>query len=78
MCVELDSRVRSARTVEERSLTWTNPVAMITPVPNCLIAVNAMPLMARKGSLFSIMGKKTAMELVPSIANSEPIRSGTL
>lgn len=57
-------------------LTWTKPVAMMTPVPNCLIPVKTRLLMARKGSLSRIMGRKTAMALVASMANKVPTRRG--
>jgi hypothetical protein len=47
------------------------------PVPNCFMAVKIRELREpRKGSLCRIMGRKTAMLEVASIAKSVPMRRG--
>ncbi len=76
---ELDvlSRIHGV-VLEDRDLTWMNAVAMMTPVPNCLTAVNVMPLTFALENRSSSMGPKTPMPLVTRITNRVPIRSGIL
>lgn len=74
-CVGVELLVRSSLSQRKR-LTWTNAVERMTPVPNCLMMVDAQRLIVADGSLTRPMGRKTPIELVTRTTKSVPMRSG--
>jgi hypothetical protein len=52
-------------------------VAMMMPVPNCLMTVETTPLMEAYGSFIKRIGAKTPIPLVARITNRVPMRRGT-
>ena len=76
MCIAKESSQQMIRVSTPRLLTWMKPVAMMMPVPNCLMTVETTPLIEADGSFIRSIGAKTPIELVTRTTNNVPILRG--
>lgn len=76
MCIAKESSQQVMCLLRPRLLTWIKPVAMMMPVPNCLMTVETTPLIEANGSFIRRIGAKTPIELVTRTTNNVPILRG--